>query len=164
MKMEKRRSFESLLMLATFGIFTLLAVLLVLMGARVYQRISGRMEENNALRASLSYVANKVRGGDRAGGVALDERGGVPMICLSETLDGTVYETLLYFSDGWLWEYEGVRFEGDDSFHPENGEKIVELQSFQAVLEGGQLLLTAQGQNGKALSLQLTLRSDGGAV
>lgn len=51
----KKHSAETFLTLGVFGIFAILAVLLTLMGARAYRRIAGRMDENNALRSSLSY-------------------------------------------------------------------------------------------------------------
>ncbi len=159
LRQKDYRSAETLLMLLVFGIFAVLAVLLTLMGAKAYRSISRQMDENNALRSSLSYVANKVRAGDTAGGVSLEERGGMQVLCLSETVDGDTYETLLYFADGWLREYAAVAGYADE-IQPDSGEKIVELYDFSMQMEENLLTLTAAAEEGDSVSLKLTIRSE----
>ena len=163
LRQKEHRSAETLLMLLVFGVFAVLAILLTLMGARAYRSISEQMEENNALRSSLSYVANKVRAGDEAGGVRIEERGGIRVLCLSETVDGDTYETLLYFADGWLREYAAVAGYADE-IEPDSGEKIVELYDFSMQMEGNRLTLTAAATERDSVSLNLTVRSEGEAL
>ena len=159
----KKHSAETFLTLGVFGIFAILAVLLTLMGARAYRGIAGRMDENNALRSSLSYVANKVRAGDHAGGVSLETRGDLEALCLSETVEGETYETLLFFADGWLREYAVVAGAAEE-LTPDSGEKIVELADFSMVQEGDTLRLAAEAKGGASMELTVAVRSEGGLV
>lgn len=155
-----QKSVGTLCTLGVFTIFAILAVLLTLMGARVYRGISDRMQGNDALRSSLSYVANKVRSGDAAGSVTLEERSGMPVLCLSETLDGTTYETLLFFADGWLREYATVAGYGD-TLTADDGEAVTALKSFAVTEENGTLLLWAETESGETGSMRVTPRCRG---
>ena len=159
----KKHSAETFLTLGVFGIFAILAVLLTLMGARAYRGIAGRMDENNALRSSLSYVANKVRAGDHAGGVSLEIRGDLETLCLSETAEGETYETLLFFADGWLREYAAVAGAARE-LSPDSGEKIVELAGFSMEQEGDTLRLAAEAKGGASMELTVAVHSEGGLV
>ena len=158
---KNRNSAETFLMVGVFGVFAFLAVLLTLMGAKAYRGIAGRMEENNSLRSSLSYVANKVRAGDHSGGVSLEERNGMQVLCLSETVDGETYETLLFFADGWLREYAAVEGYADE-LSPDDGEQVAELADFSMERQGDALLLTAEAVEGGTMSLTVSVRSEGG--
>jgi hypothetical protein len=153
----KKHSGETLLVLGVFSLFAILAVLLTLMGAKVYRGISERMDANNSLRSSLSYVANKVRGGDMAGSISLEEREGMQVLCLSEETGGTTFETLLFFSDGWLREYAAV---SGAELYPDSGEPIVELSEFQMSREGDLLQFWAQTKSGQKMDLQIAVRSE----
>lgn len=161
MKGNSKHSAETLLTLGVFSVFAILAVLLTLMGARAYRSIAGRMEENNALRSSLSYVANKVRAGDIAGGVSLEERGGMQVLCLSETSGGTTFETLLFFADGWLREYAAVGGRGD-ALLPTDGEQVTALADFTMEADGDTLLLTAEAEGGRRMTMRVAVRTEGG--
>ncbi len=163
MKKNAGSSVETLLTLGVFSVFAVLAVALTLMGARAYRGIYGRMEENDALRSSLSYVANKVRGGDIAGGVSLEERGGMQVLCLTETAGGTDFETLLFFADGWLREYAVVGGYGD-SLLPTDGEPVTALADFSMEAEGDTLLLSAEAESGRRMSLRVAVRAEGGLL
>ena len=50
-----------------FLVFILSALFTVLTGSRVYENITARSDKNFSSSTALSYIANKVRQGDRAG-------------------------------------------------------------------------------------------------
>ncbi len=160
---EKKHSAETFLVLGVFGIFAVLAVLLTLMGAKAYRGIANKMEENNALRSSLSYVANKIRAGDHTGGISLEKRGEMEVLCLSETVEGETYETLLFFADGWLREYAAVAGMAEE-ITSSDGEKIVELKNFTMEQEESLFHFTAVTQTGVSREMTVSVRSEGGAI
>lgn len=163
MENKKKHSAETFLVLGVFGVFAVLAVLLTLMGAKAYRNIAGKMEDNNALRSSLSYAANKIRAGDRSGSVSLEQRGEMEVLCLSETVDGETYETLLFFADGWLREYATVAGMAEE-LSSDDGEKIVELEDFSMEREGSILYLTAVTKDGTSRKMAVSVRSEGGVL
>ena len=57
--MKRNHSVDALFALLLYGLFALLSLLLVLIGAQVYRGIVRRTDARSDLRASLSYVANR---------------------------------------------------------------------------------------------------------
>lgn len=70
-------------------------------GLTVYRRVIERTERNFTARTALSYLVNQTRRADRA---ALAELDGVPALRLTEEIDGVMYDTYLYCTDGALRE------------------------------------------------------------
>ena len=110
--------------LLLYGLFALLSLLLVLIGAQVYRSIVRQTEARSDTRASLSYVANKIRSAEEA---RLETREGVPVLVLPEQAGEQTYETLIYFYDGLLRE---LFQREEDAFLPANGEELTPLQAF----------------------------------
>lgn len=63
--MNRKHTADTLFVVLLYGLFALLSLLLILIGARVYKRTVEHTEARGDVRASLSYVANKVRAADR---------------------------------------------------------------------------------------------------
>ena len=61
MKIKGKHSVDMVFALLLYGLFALLSLLLVLIGAQVYRSIVRQTEARSDTRASLSYVANKIR-------------------------------------------------------------------------------------------------------
>lgn len=156
--MKRGHTAESLFVLLLYGVFALLSLFLVLTGAQVYRGAVRDAEANAEARASLSYVANKVRACDAVGGVVLDQRGGVDMLVLRETAsDGAAFETLIYFYEGELRE----RFQAEgDGFDPAGGESLVELERFSVDEEDGMLVVSSTGSDGRQRTLRLARRAE----
>ena len=87
--------------LALFGIFAVCAMLLILLGARVYEKVSSNMNKMDAP-VILSYVTEKLRSCNDVSEVAL-EADGHQLILKEDTLNGD-YETWIYVEDGCLKE------------------------------------------------------------
>lgn len=90
--------------LVLFLVFVLCALMTVMIGSRVYENITARSDENFESCTALSYAANKVRQGDRAGKVSVIEQDGIQVLELSQELAGSEYVTWIYWMDGSVRE------------------------------------------------------------
>ena len=84
--------------------FMIGSLVLINVGVHVYKNIVEHNVENFRLRASLSYVATKVRQYDVKDGVSVEEHEGVPVLVLRETKESGTYRTMIYCYDGNLME------------------------------------------------------------
>lgn len=152
----RTRSVQTLCILLIFTLFAAASLLLVLIGANVYRGVSARMDENDSIRTSLSYVANKVRTGDETGEIAVEDEGKIRSLVLSSRYDGDVYKTYLYWYRGWLTE---SFLAADQPFVPGDGEKITRLAGFSVKQTGRLLTVSATPNGGKPISISVCPRS-----
>lgn len=156
-------SVQTFCMVAVFAVFAILSVLLTLMGARVYKQVTQSMQANNALRSSLSYVANKIHSCGESETVYLEQQDGQPVLTIRETWDGQDYLTRIFFYQGTLREYASVD-QGQESFSWDSGDSIARLQAFSLEQEGDLLTMTATAENGRTLSLTIGWNGGEGTV
>ena len=150
------RSVQTLCVLLIYCLFAVCSLLLILTGASAYREISRKMDGDNQLRASLSYVANKVRAGEEAGGIVLKKSGDTDVLTIAAEYDGDAYLTYLYWYDGTLME----QFLGEtDPFLPADGEKVTPLKRFSMTRRGGVLTLSATADTGRQASMTVCLRT-----
>ena len=71
-----------------FLVFILSALFTVLTGSRVYENITARSDKNFSSSTALSYIANKVRQGDRAGMTDIKEIEGTQVLELRQQIGG----------------------------------------------------------------------------
>lgn len=76
----------------------------VLMGSRVYENITKRSDENFSGTTALSYIANKIRQGDREDAVDIIEVDGTPVLQLKQKVGDEMYHTWIYWKDGQIRE------------------------------------------------------------
>jgi len=154
---ERRHAAGGLLTLLIYGLFALFSLLLVVIGARVYRNIVSTGRENTEIRASFSYVANKVRMSTREpGSVRIEERDGFDVLILRSAAEG--YETRIYYYDGALREaYQA----SDQPLSPKLGEKLMELSGFRIEeTDTGHLVLSAEDEEWNRRSLHLYLEGN----
>lgn len=125
---ERKSPMNGMLLFLIYGMFALLSLFLVVIGAKVYRRVVAVGDENTSVRSSCLYVANKVR--MNSGTVALEQREGIQVLVFSETLEDREYESLIYYYNGSL--YENYQAAGQE-FMPEAGERLSEID--QVVFE-----------------------------
>ena len=152
------RSVSGVFVFLLIAMFTLFSLLLVLIGAGVYQRVTDVADVNAQMRTSLSYIASKVRAGDEAGAVAVEEIGGLPVLVLGEEF----YTRIYYLPDsqpkgGAL--YELYSMDDSESVDLADGEAISEIAAFDVRLAAGGLELSVTMPGGVEQSLYLRLRS-----
>ncbi len=143
-------------MLMLFTLFAILALLLVLYGARVYQGVVDDMDASYAMRASLNYVSNKLHAADGGCAVNVEEAAGVEVLTI---LDEAGNITCMYFYQGALREQT---LASGASFAPEAGQAIVELHNFTYEIKDGGMALSAETDGGLSRSLTVYFRTMGG--
>lgn len=147
----RRGSFSAggLLVFLVYGLFALFSLLLVVIGAGVYQGVVETGRHNTQARASLFYLANQVR--MCSGEARLLEENGRSALVLQDA--GSAGETLVWYEDGALWEYYGPAGSGLSDAEG-MGERIAGLEEF--FLEETDGLLTASVRvDGRLYSMAL---------
>ena len=102
--MQKRHSFELLLVLVVFCIYAAGSLFLCAIGANTYKDISASMQKNYDLRTGVMYLAEKTRQNDVAGGIAVKKMYGADALVLTEQVTGRGFETWIFVYDGMLCE------------------------------------------------------------
>ena len=118
------------------------AVLTVLLaGAGIYQDLVRRNGELYPERTAGRYIAARVQ--RAAGPVETADFDGCQALMLREKLDGEVYLTRIYCYDGWMRELFSAAGSG---MTPEDGEKLVPVDSLIFSEEDGLLTVTLNGR------------------
>lgn len=115
-----------------------LALYLVLLGtvlvlAGVGGRLYGVLSDS---RASLTYVAARLRAADAAGAVRVEGRPEGDALVLD---DGSGYETRLYLYNGALVEEYAA---ADTDYRPSAAEKVADTRTFTVVQDGARYIIT----------------------
>jgi len=110
------------------GVFALASMTLVLTGINVYRNVTDHAAHSVDQLLALSYIINKVHAGDAAGNVLVDSQEGDNILCLNEWMAGELYQSRIYYYDGALYEQYVL---ASDSFDPELGERITNIESFE---------------------------------
>ena len=135
--MEKKVSkLTGLLALVVFALFALCVLGVLLTGAKGYEALVRRGGENYAVRTAAQYLSTRVRQGDCAGGIAVEDFGSQSALVLRQEIDGEPYLTRVYCYDGFLRELFTTE---TGSFSPEDGEKLLEMESLRFAAEGDSL-------------------------
>lgn len=139
------------------GVFALLSLLLVLIGAQVYQRVISSAKAHGEARAGLSYLIHKVHAYDTAGGVQIAAGAQGDMLVFTETRGETPYQVCIYEADGALYEYYGPAGEQADL---SLGEKIVEAHDFTLEQrEPGLLYIALTDSSGQRRGVHVRINS-----
>lgn len=149
---------DLLFTLALLCVFAASSLLIVMIGANVYQGTVRGMDRNYDMRTSLSYVSEKLRQNDVAGGVYVSELEGCNALVLVHDFGGSVYETWIYSYDGELREL--LVKQGTATC--DAGRKIMSLGSFHAALADGLVTIDVTAANGQTASITQALRAAGG--
>lgn len=148
MKQQRTRSAETVFALSLLVLFAGLSLFLVVIGGNTYRAITARMNENNEVRTSLSYITNKVHAS--GGGAAVQSEDGVDTLVLGEG----DYVTYIYTYEHALYEYYTS---ADAPFAPNYGEKLVEDVDLSFAQEGNFLRATLTQADGSEESVTLRL-------
>lgn len=162
MNQERHFIVDILFVLALFGLFTVSALMLVMVGSEVYRYTVEDMGSNYETRTSVAYITEKVRQNDNiiADGAAsaeqnisISELAGEPALMLSQNYNGETYSTYLYLHDGNLKELfmKSGSYLGEDTLAA--GQDIMELSDFSMEQAADNLLsiqlTTTEGETHK---------------
>ncbi len=144
------------------GIFAVGALFLINVGVRVYNNVVTTNNNNFTLRTSLNYVATKIRSCDTTGSISTGKISGEDALILSETIDGDVYNTYIYYYNGAINEL--VQKSGYD-ISLDYGFEIVEAESFKvSSVDEGMLKLSTVNKAGESEEMLISLRSEVGSL
>jgi len=157
MKQRQEKNFivDILFVLALFGLFAVSALMLVTIGANVYQHTIEDMDNNYDARVVSTYLAEKLRQCDLLlddeSSVAVSDLEGSPALVLSQEMGGELYDTYLYYHDGYLKELLMKRGNDTGGDSRGAGQEIIELQDFSLAWAADDLLeihlVTASGES-----------------
>lgn len=149
---------DVLFVLALFVVFTLSALVLVILGASVYKQTVSYMDENYTARTAYSYLTEKVRQNDLYDSISIGQLEGTPALVLTREINGTNYATYLYLHDGSLRELF-MRQGSDIGSDPLSaGQEILPLRDWTLQKAGEHLLhieLTLEDDTQKELYISL---------
>lgn len=154
---------EGLAVLLLFGVFALCILSVLLTGAGAYKRLTERDRAAYDRRTAEQYLATRVRQADTSGQVSIGTFPGeedISALLLSEDFGDALYITYVYCFDGYLRE---LFIEAGGDFSPEDGEKVLELQSLNFTGEGRTIHAELESAEGVPAALTLSLRSGEGA-
>ncbi|NLF79900.1 MAG: DUF4860 domain-containing protein [Clostridia bacterium] len=156
-----------LLALLIFCAFTAAILLVLMLGAHIYQGISDRNSANADQRLAISYIETKLRHSDTLDGVYLgsfqgyEELNAISTLYLEEDYGDSVYHTMIYCYDGWIRE---LYCEKGLQFTPDAGMKILPAQSldFENNAQTGLISIICVDSQGAALRMSILPRCRGG--
>lgn len=126
-KNENRHMVDILFVLALFCVFTISALLLVILGADIYRKTVQDMDQNFTARTSFAYVTEKIRQSDSYHSVEVGTFSGEEALILTQSIDSVEYSTYIYLYDGHLKELFTKK---GQSISPKAGQNILALNSF----------------------------------
>jgi len=124
MKTVRGEQVSSAATLMVFCIFAMLAFSVIMLGALAYRNISGASREGEDERGCLSYIWTVIKNNDNAKNVYVGDFNGAPALYFEEELNDTVYQTVIYHHEGWIYELFAMDAYG---FSPDSGSRIIEV-------------------------------------
>lgn len=123
-KNQNRYLVDILFVLTLFALFTLSSILVIILGANVYQKTVQEMDSNYSSRTSYSYFSEKLHQSDQNSTVSILYFEDQNVLCIEQTLNDTEYRTYLY-------EYNGALMEcftrAENEFHLGLGNEILPI-------------------------------------
>ncbi len=139
-KQEGNHIVDVLFVLFLFGVFTLSALILVTLGANVYQNTVSHMSQNFDSRTASSYLTEKIRQNDLYDSIAIEPLEGVEALVFTQSFNGTEYGTYIYLYDGSLRELFMRKGSSIGTNPLAAGATILPLADFQAQFVEDRLL------------------------
>lgn len=156
-----KRPISGLAALILLGVFAVGILTVLLTGARAYKGLTGRDAVSYDSRTCVQYLTVKVRQAPAPDAVVLSNFGDGDSLLICEQIDGSEYWTQVYCHNGWMMELFTTANAG---LAPEDGEKILPVQSLVMERSGNLLRLDIVDGNGTENTVLLTLRGGEGAV
>ncbi|MBR1443215.1 MAG: DUF4860 domain-containing protein [Firmicutes bacterium] len=153
---------EKFVIIVIFGIFAIFSMVMIFASYNIYSKILFQSEENEKARTVLCYVSNKIHSGDAEGKVYLKHINEVNSLVIEEENNGIVYNTYIYYHDGYLKEYvQSADKEADLGY----GDKLIELSGFKIKSEkNGLITIKMSDSENNSHSMSITLRSGGDKI
>lgn len=138
---KKDRQPQAVFSMALFVLMLACVLALTVFGARVYEALTVSRSRNQAARASLAYLAARLRAADESGAVCVRRTEQGDLLILGEPQDNTGYETRIYLYDGFLLEEYSAAGSGPA---PESAQQIAETDLFAVEVEEALVRVTTE--------------------
>lgn len=162
LRLDNRRStkIDGVFVIALFTMFAVTAFLLILIGAKQYQRTADTMDANYESRTISSYLTEKIRQHDSHGKIYIAELEGTSSLALETIENDVTYITYIYYYKNALRE---IVVNDASVFSLDSGQEIIKTGGFSAEQVNDNLLkiiiTTSKEQN---QTLFLSLHSNSG--
>ena len=142
-------------------LFCFCALLVVLQGARIYERTAEGLQENYTVRTTVSYLQEKVRECGDASQIAIEEIGGRQVLVIDSRVEGELYATYIYQEEGRLKELFTRK---EDFTGLAGGQELVELDTFAVERPEENLLQFDVSADGQEETFFIRMAVDGTAA
>ena len=142
---------DGLIALLLFGVFAACLLAVLLTGAGAYKRLNARNEETYARRTCMQYVANRVHQAPKPTDVTVEPFGDGNALTITDE-DGWI--TRVYYYDGCLME---LYYNASFTLSPRDGEKIMEINGLDLLLEDELLTVTVTDHTGEDCEMVMAL-------
>jgi len=124
MRRARGQKIDTVFVLIIFCVFAVSVLMVLMLGASIYQNMTDITRDGYDERMVLSYIWTKIKNNDDAGRISIGEFHGMPALFFDEEFDQVTYRTMLYHYDGWIYE---LFSEKDLGLYPEDGERITRV-------------------------------------
>ena len=142
---KERHVVDLLFVIALLFLFAFSAIMLIALGADVYQKNVDTMQANYDRRTASAYLVQKIRQADTGGNIRVDTLAEGPAVVLTHPVGEREYSTWLYLHDGMLCEQ---LLRANMTPDPATGQEIIALKA-----------LNVEAVSDDLLSFHLTLDS-----
>ena len=148
---QKRHAIDFLFPVTVFFVFTISALTVILLAARIYQSTTDDSH------TALSYLTEKLRQNDREDGIFLDKFDGTQAVVLRQETADASYLTYLYAWDGQLRE---LYVKEGTTLSPSAGKSILPVKEFSVEETENQVItFRCTDTSGKTATAVYTIRS-----
>jgi len=127
-KKGRSQKIDTVFVLLIFSVYAISVLMVLMLSASTYKNITDISRDGYDEHSALSYIRTKAKNNDIAGGISIDNFNGLPALCFDEDIDSTIYRTMIYFYNGWVYE---IFSEKGLDFLPEDGVKIIEVSDLR---------------------------------
>ena len=159
--MKKEHTLVPIAALLTFALFAIGILSVLLGGSQVYRRLTLRDQRSYDSRTCTQYIATKLRQAPAPDAVSVAPFGDGDALLIQQAIEKTQYLTRIYCHDGWLMEL--FTLAGSD-FSPEDGEKILPLDTLSIAMEGSLLSFGLTDPDHATQHITLSLRGKAGTL
>ncbi|MBQ1458582.1 DUF4860 domain-containing protein [Butyrivibrio fibrisolvens] len=134
---DKRHIIDIFFIISLLFGFVFCAVLIIALGASIYERGVSSSNSNFGKRTASTYIVQKVRQSDDNGAISVGDIGDIPALTITRTIGGSSYTTYMYVYNGYLME---VFARTDIDISPQSGQRIIKMNAMDIKISSSNLI------------------------